>query len=70
MTYFGPVARATHGGHANPQFELIVGLVVLALTWIGHFRKEEREKVSFWIAIAITAICGMFIYSGVQGLLR
>jgi hypothetical protein len=70
MTYFGPVARAAHGGQTSPQFELMIGLAFLALTWIGHFRKEEREKASLWIAVAITAICAMFIYSGIHGLLR
>jgi len=70
MTFFGPVAEAAHGGHSSPAFDLIVGFAVLALTWVGYFRKEERRKVSVWIAIAISAICAVFIGAGIWELLR
>lgn len=70
MMYFGPVGEAARGGHSSPTFDLIVGLGVLALTWVGYFKKEERKKISTWIAVGISAICGVFIFSGIQELLR
>jgi hypothetical protein len=70
MIYFGPVAEAAHGGHSSPAFDLIVGLGVLALTWIGYLKKEERQKISIWIAIVISAICAVFIYLGIEEILR
>jgi hypothetical protein len=70
MMHFGPVAQAANGGHGSPTFDLIVGFGVLALTWVGFFRKEERKKTIMWIAIGISAICGIFVYSGVTELIR
>ena len=70
MTFFGPVAEAAHGGHSSPAFDLIVGFGVLALTWVGYFKKEERPKASIWIAISISAICAVFIGSGIRELFR
>ncbi len=70
MTHFGPVAQAAHGGHSSASFDLIVGFAVLALTWVGFFRKEEREKINMWIAIGISAICAVFIFSGIIELIR
>jgi hypothetical protein len=70
MMLLGPVAQAAHGGHSSPQFDLIVGCAVLALTWIGLYRKEKRTKEVIWIAIGISAISAVFIYSGVKELLR
>jgi hypothetical protein len=70
MMHFGPVAQAALGGHSSPSFDLIVGFAVLALTWVGFFRKEERKRIILWIAIGISAICGVFIYSGVKELIR
>lgn len=70
MNLFGPVGEAAHGGHSSPMFDLIVGFAVLALTWVSYLRKEERQKTSVWIAIAISAICAVFIYAGINELLR
>ncbi len=70
MTLYGPVDSAAHGGHSSPAFDLIVGFGVLLITWVGHIRKEERQQTSVWIAIGISAICGVFIYSGISELLR
>ena len=70
MIIFGPVGEAAHGGHSSPAFDLIVGLGVLALTWTGYLRKEERQKTSTWIAIGITAICFVFICAGIKEWLR
>jgi hypothetical protein len=70
MTFFGPVYEAAHGGHSSPAFDLIVGFGGLALTWVGFLRREEHQKISFWHAVGISAICAVFIYSGISGLLR
>jgi hypothetical protein len=70
MTDFGPVAEAAHSGGSSPSFDLIVGLVVLGLTWVGFSKRTKDKKASFWIAVAITAICAVFILSGIWELLR
>ena len=70
MIYFGPVAEAAHGGHSSPAFDLVVGFGVLALTWVGHFRQEERKRTGIWIGVFISAICAVFIGAGVRELLR
>jgi hypothetical protein len=70
MTLFGPVYEAAHGGHSNGSFDLIVGFFVLAFTWVGFLKRHERKKIDMWIAIAISAICGVFIFSGVKELIR
>jgi hypothetical protein len=70
MILFGPVAEAAHGGHGNPFFDLTVGFLVLALTWTGYIKKTQINKVGVWMAIAISMICGVFIYFGIAELLR
>jgi hypothetical protein len=65
---FGPVGEAAHGGHSSATFDLSVGLAVLALTWIGFWRKEERTKKNFWAAVGVTAICAVFICVGIREL--
>ena len=70
MIQNGLVGNAARGGHTSWTFDLIVGFAVLALTWVGYFRKEERQKTSVWIAIGISAICAVFIYAGINELLR
>ena len=70
MIFLGPVGEAVHGGGSSPAFDLIVGFGVLTLTWVGYLRKEERQKISIWIAIGISAICTAFIYSGINKLFR
>jgi hypothetical protein len=58
------------GGHSSPWFDFIVGFAVLALTRVGFFRKEERQKASIWAAIGVSAICTVFIGAGILQLLR
>jgi hypothetical protein len=70
MFFFGPVDEAARGGHSSPMFDFIVGFAVLALTWVGIFRKEGRNMTSIWIAIGISAICAVFIGAGIVELLR
>ena len=65
---FGPVAEAAHGGSSNPTFDLIVGTVVLALTWIGFSRENARKPVSLSAALGVTVICCVFLYSGLSKL--
>lgn len=69
MIQLGPVANAAHGGHSSPAFDLIVGFGVLAVTWVGHFKKEEHQETSIWIAIGISAICAVFIWGGIKELI-
>jgi hypothetical protein len=64
MILLGPVTQAAHGGQSSALFDLAVGFVVLGLTWVGFWRKQERTPQAVWIAIAISAICAIFIYSG------
>lgn len=70
MIYFGPIDEAARGGHTSPSFDFIVGFAVLALTLVGFFRKEERQKTNIWIAVGISAICAVFIGVGIKELLH
>jgi hypothetical protein len=70
MTQFGPVGEAARGGHTSPLFDFLVGFVVLALTWVSFFRKEERKRANIWAAIGISAICAVFIAAGIRELLH
>ena len=70
MIYFGPVGEAARGGHSSPTFDFIVGFAVLALTWVSYINKEKYKNTNVWIAIGISAICGVFIISGIVELLR
>ncbi len=69
-TVFGPVAQAANGSHSNPFFDIPVGLFFLVLTWAEYTKNNQSKQVSIWIAVAISAICGIFIYSGVAELIR
>lgn len=70
MMNFGPVGIAAHGGFNSPTFNLMTGLVVLALTWTSYFTKDERLKTNVWTALGVTLICAVFIYAGIAELLR
>jgi hypothetical protein len=67
---FGPVAEAAHGNHSSPVFDFLVGGGVLFFSWFGFWNKEKRNKVNIWILIGISAICLVFITSGVLTLIR
>ena len=67
---FGPVAEAAHGNHNSPVFDFLVGGGVLVLSWFGFWNKETRNKVNIWMLIGISAICLVFIISGVLTLIR
>jgi len=66
----GPVSEAAHGAHSDPVFELCVGVGMFLLTWIPYFRRRDRSRASFWIAVGITAICSVFVVTGVAGFLH
>ena len=70
MMNFGPVGIAAHGGFNSPTFNLMTGLVVLALTWISYFSKNARLKTSIWAALGVTLICAVFIFAGIAQLLH
>jgi hypothetical protein len=69
MILLGPVADAARGGHSNPFFDLLAGLLMLALTWIGY-AKRTTTRSSLWICVGISMICGVFIYFGIAELVR
>jgi len=70
MIAFGPVAEAAKGGHSSPLFDLCVGFAVLALTWVGYGKQGSDRKISIWAALGVSAICAVFICSGLYALLR
>jgi hypothetical protein len=70
MMAFGPVAEAAKGGHSSPIFDLCVGFAVLALTWIGYGRQGPDRKIGIWVSLGISAICAVFICSGLYALVR
>ncbi len=69
MMLLGPVGDAASGGRGNPFFDLIAGLIVLALTWVGYARKAAT-KSTLGVCIGISVICGIFIYFGIAELVR
>jgi hypothetical protein len=70
MIAFGPVAEAAKGGQSSPTFDLCVGFAVLALTWFGYGKQGPGHKISIWAALGVSAICAVFIGSGLYTLLR
>lgn len=70
MIAFGPVAEASKGGPSNPAFDLCVGFAVLALTWFGYSKQRSDRKINIWVALGVSAICAVFIGSGLYTLLR
>ena len=69
MFVFGPVAEAAKGA-SSPSFDLLVGFVVLGMTWFGYSKKRSKDPRVLWISIGISALCGIFIFDGVRHLLR
>ena len=70
MINLGPVSDAVHGGKASPWFSLAIGICVLVATWTKYFKHELRETIHIGIVIGISAICGVFIATGIWGLLH
>jgi hypothetical protein len=65
MMAFGPVAEAAMGGQSSPTFALSVGFAVLIATGVCYGSQRLNSKVS-----GVSAICLVFIYSGLHTLLR
>ncbi len=65
---YGPVGNASHGGHSSPPFDLLVGTAVLLLTWWGVWNTDQRGKTSLLVRAGISAICLVFIVSGLLAL--
>ena len=70
MILLGPVAEAAKGGHISPTFDLCVGFALLIATWVSYGKQRLNSRLSIWVAIGVTAICAVFIYSGLHNLLR
>jgi hypothetical protein len=70
MIWFGPVAEAAKGGQNSPTFDMCVGFAVLIATWVSYGKQRLNNKISIWVAIGVSAICGVFIYAGLHALLR
>jgi uncharacterized membrane protein (DUF485 family) len=69
-TVQGPVSNAAHGGSINPWFSIAVGTFVLATLWIRYLTTRKETKVPLGILLGITAICLVFIVTGIWELLR
>jgi hypothetical protein len=67
---FGPVATAAHGGHGSPVFDLVIGFAVLIANWSGYFGKKNKPASAKWIALGVTALCLIFICSGLWELVQ
>ena len=66
----GPVAEAAKGGQSSPTLDLCVGFAFLIATWVSYGKQRLNSKVSIWVAIGASAICGVFIYTGLHTLLK
>jgi len=70
MIMYGPVGEAARGGHGSPTFDLVIGFAFLAMTWIQYFRTDPSKRTHIWVSVGISAICGVFIWSGIAALAR
>jgi hypothetical protein len=66
----GPVSNAARGGSINPWFSIGVGVFVLVTLWIKYLRTQKETKAPLGILFGITAICLVFIVTGVWELFR
>jgi hypothetical protein len=64
MTIFGPVANAAHGGKINPWFSILIGVFVLIGVWPKYLRRELRKDNHIGVLLGISAICGVFVVTG------
>jgi hypothetical protein len=62
---FGPVSDAANGGHSSSIFDLTVGLGILLLTWMPRRHEDGHRRINIWIALGVSAICAVFIFSGI-----
>jgi hypothetical protein len=66
----GPVGSAAHGGSINPWFSIGVGVLLLTSLWLRYLKGRRETKVPVGILLGITAICLVFIATGVWILLH
>jgi hypothetical protein len=66
----GPVSNAAHGGSISPWFSIGVGTLVLASLWIRYCKTTKESKIPLGTLLGITAICLLFIVTGVWELFR
>lgn len=65
MMLFGPVSNAAHGGRVDPWFSIAVGGFVLIATWTKHLKAELRQGTRLSTLLGISAICFVFLATGV-----
>lgn len=70
MNAFGPVSEAAHGGQSSPAFDLLVGFVVLGMTWFGFWKRREQNLKAIWISVGISLMCAVFIVEGIRLFLK
>jgi len=70
MIIFGPGSEAAHGGQINPWFAISVGGAVLIATWTKYLKGELRQGTHLGILLGISAICTLFIATGLWELLH
>ena len=70
MSLQGPVSNAAHGGSIHPWLSIGVGGLVMATLWIRYFKIPKKSEVSTGALLGITAICLVFIATGVWELFR
>ena len=66
----GPVSNAANGGKISPWFAIVVGGAVLITAWTKYLKGEVREDAHLGILVGISAICTLFIVTGLWGLLH
>jgi hypothetical protein len=70
MIILGPAYNANHGGHVNGWYLILVGGAVLLMTWRKYFKGELRRGTHIGILVGISAVCALFIITGVWELLH
>ena len=69
----GPVSTAAHGGKTLPLFSVLsiaIGTLALFSVWAKYLNAQEKTKTTLGTLLAITAICILFIVTGVWELLN
>jgi len=70
MMFFGPVSNAARGGKVDPWFAIAVGGAVLVTAWTKYLKRELKQDTHLGILLGISAICSIFIVTGVWELLH
>jgi hypothetical protein len=70
MMISGPVSNAAQGGKINPWFGIVIGGTVLVTNWTKYLKGELRQGAHLGILLGISAICILFIGTGLWELLH